>query len=187
MARGVLPVGDRTTPAISRTGRRSRTTRCACSATAPSIASRAACTSRSRTACPATCRSASRRRASASSTTATSASCATAREKSDRNIELLRLQQAESAPTAFLHYNLGCEYAAAGDVAAALAEFERSWELLEAAADRDGAPVRAGAAEPAGEGAARLRAPARRARARRRGARALPRLHRSRARAGAAR
>ncbi len=59
------------------------------------------------------------------------------REKSRRNIELLRLQQAEGAPTAFLHYNLGCEYAAAGDRAAALAEFERSWELLEALTDRD--------------------------------------------------
>ena len=59
------------------------------------------------------------------------------RQKSNRNLELLRLQQAESAPTAFLHYNLGCEHAAAGDDAAALTELERSWELLEAAADRD--------------------------------------------------
>ncbi len=61
-----------------------------------------------------------------------------AREKSRRNIELLRLQQAESQPTPFLHYNLGCEYAAAGDRAAALVEFERSWELIEAASNRDG-------------------------------------------------
>jgi len=60
-----------------------------------------------------------------------------AREKSKRNIELLRLQQAESHPTPFLHYNLGCEYAAAGDRAAALAEFERAWGLLEAASNRD--------------------------------------------------
>jgi hypothetical protein len=60
-----------------------------------------------------------------------------ARQKSRRNIELLRLQQAESPPGAFLHYNLGCEYAAAGDHAAALAELERAWELLEAAPDRD--------------------------------------------------
>ncbi|HEV3034792.1 MAG TPA: glycosyltransferase [Solirubrobacteraceae bacterium] len=60
-----------------------------------------------------------------------------AREKSRRNIELLRLQQAESPPSAFLHYNLGCEYAAAGEHAAALAELERSWELAEAAPDRD--------------------------------------------------
>jgi len=61
-----------------------------------------------------------------------------AREKSRRNIDLLRLQQAESHPTPFLHYNLGCEYAAAGDRAAALVEFERSWELIEAASNRDG-------------------------------------------------
>jgi tetratricopeptide (TPR) repeat protein len=59
------------------------------------------------------------------------------REKSRRNIELLRLQQAESPPTPFLHYNLGCEYAAAGERARALVEFERAWELLEALADRD--------------------------------------------------
>ncbi len=60
-----------------------------------------------------------------------------ARQKSHRNIELLRMQQAESQPTSFLHYNLGCEYAALGESAAALAEFERSWKLFEAAADRD--------------------------------------------------
>jgi tetratricopeptide (TPR) repeat protein len=59
------------------------------------------------------------------------------REKAQRNIGLLRLQQAEGQSTAFLHYNLGCEYAAAGDAAAALRELERSWELLEAHADRD--------------------------------------------------
>jgi glycosyltransferase involved in cell wall biosynthesis len=59
------------------------------------------------------------------------------REKSRRNIELLRLQQAESAPSAFLHFNLGSEYAAAGDAPAALAELERSWELLQARHDRD--------------------------------------------------
>jgi tetratricopeptide (TPR) repeat protein len=60
-----------------------------------------------------------------------------AREKSRRNIELLRLQQAESPPTPFLHYNLGSEYAAAGDAPAALAEFERSWALIEATTDCD--------------------------------------------------
>lgn len=60
------------------------------------------------------------------------------REKSRRNIELLRLQQAESDPTPFLHYNLGCEYAATGDRAAALVELERSWGLLEADSNRDG-------------------------------------------------
>ncbi len=59
------------------------------------------------------------------------------REKSRRNIELLRLQQAESPPTPFLHYNLGSEYAAADEPAAALIEFERAWTLLEDLPDRD--------------------------------------------------
>ncbi len=59
-----------------------------------------------------------------------------AREKSRRNIELLRLQEAESPPTPFLHYNLGSEYAAANEPAAALAEFERAWELLRELPDR---------------------------------------------------
>lgn len=52
------------------------------------------------------------------------------RDKSRRNIELLRAQQAESAPTPFLHFNLGSEHAAAGDAPAALAEFERAWEMI---------------------------------------------------------
>ena len=54
-----------------------------------------------------------------------------AKEKSRRNIELLRAQQAESPrPTPFLHFNLGSEYAAAGDAPAALAEFETAWRLV---------------------------------------------------------
>lgn len=59
------------------------------------------------------------------------------REKSRRNIELLRLQQAESPPTPFLHYNLGSEYAAADEPVAALAELERAWALLEGLPDRE--------------------------------------------------
>ena len=55
-----------------------------------------------------------------------------AKEKSQRNIELLLAQQAESPPTPFLHFNLGSEYAAAGDDPAALAEFERAWAMIEA-------------------------------------------------------
>jgi len=54
-----------------------------------------------------------------------------AKEKSRRNIELLRAQQAESPPSAFLHFNLGSEYAAAGDAAAALREFEAAWAMVE--------------------------------------------------------
>jgi tetratricopeptide (TPR) repeat protein len=59
------------------------------------------------------------------------------RAKSQRNIELLHMQQAEGTDTPFLHYNLGCEHAAAGDAPVALAAFERSWELLQALPDRD--------------------------------------------------
>jgi tetratricopeptide (TPR) repeat protein len=55
-----------------------------------------------------------------------------AKEKSRRNIELLLAQQAESADTPFLHFNLGSEYAAAGDAHAALAEFQRAWAMVEA-------------------------------------------------------
>jgi glycosyltransferase involved in cell wall biosynthesis len=54
-----------------------------------------------------------------------------ARDKSRRNIELLKAQQAESAPTPFLHFNIGSEYAAADDGPAALVEFERSWAMVE--------------------------------------------------------
>ncbi len=59
------------------------------------------------------------------------------REKSRRNIELLRLQQAESPATPFLHYNLGSEYAAADQPQAALVEFEQAWKMLQALPDRD--------------------------------------------------
>jgi tetratricopeptide (TPR) repeat protein len=53
-----------------------------------------------------------------------------AKEKSSRNIELLRAQAAESPADAFLHFNLGTEYVAAGDPAAALTELEQAWKLI---------------------------------------------------------
>ena len=56
-----------------------------------------------------------------------------AKAKSQRNIELLHKQSDESAPDAFLHFNLGAEYAAKGDTAAALTEFERAWSMIVAA------------------------------------------------------
>jgi tetratricopeptide (TPR) repeat protein len=55
-----------------------------------------------------------------------------AKEKSRRNLELLKAQKAESAPSAFLHFNLGTEYAAIGDHTSALTEFEASWNLVQA-------------------------------------------------------
>ncbi len=60
-----------------------------------------------------------------------------AKEKSQRNIKLLLAQQAESPPTPFLHFNLGSEYAAAGDAPASLAEFERAWAMIESSGARD--------------------------------------------------
>ena len=59
------------------------------------------------------------------------------REKSRRNIELLRLARRERPATPFLFYNLGSEYAAAGEHTAAIVELERAQELLEALPDRD--------------------------------------------------
>ncbi|HYZ81661.1 MAG TPA: glycosyltransferase [Solirubrobacteraceae bacterium] len=52
-----------------------------------------------------------------------------AKEKSTRNIDLLRAQQRESAPSPFLHFNIGTEYAVTGDHAAALTEFQRAWDM----------------------------------------------------------
>ncbi len=60
------------------------------------------------------------------------------RGKSERNVELLEIQRAEDAATPFLHFNLGSEYAAAGDLVSALAEFERAWALLADVSDLDG-------------------------------------------------
>jgi tetratricopeptide (TPR) repeat protein len=53
------------------------------------------------------------------------------KDKGRRNIELLERQEAEQGPSAFLHYNLGSEHAAAGDRRAALERFRSAWALLE--------------------------------------------------------
>ena len=57
------------------------------------------------------------------------------KDKGARNIELLERQEAEQGPSAFLHYNLGSEYAAAGDKRAALDRFRNAWALLEGRSD----------------------------------------------------
>ena len=60
------------------------------------------------------------------------ASVRDAKEKSRRNIELLEQQAREgSGQGPFLHFNLGSEYAAAGENRAALREFIKSWELIQ--------------------------------------------------------
>ena len=60
------------------------------------------------------------------------ASVRDAKEKSHRNIELLEQQAREgSGQGPFLHFNLGSEYAAAGENQAALREFARAWEMLQ--------------------------------------------------------
>ncbi len=54
-----------------------------------------------------------------------------AKDKSTRNLALLREQERTTeTPTPFLHFNLGCEYAAAGEVASAVTQLTRAWELL---------------------------------------------------------
>jgi tetratricopeptide (TPR) repeat protein len=53
-----------------------------------------------------------------------------AKEKSRRNIELLRGQLAEGGANPFFHFNLGSELAAAGDAASACEQFEQAWALL---------------------------------------------------------
>src|SRR5205807_9932705 len=53
-----------------------------------------------------------------------------AKEKSQRNVELLRQQAAESPTTPFLHFNLGSEYIVAGDLPAAVEELRTAHKLL---------------------------------------------------------
>jgi tetratricopeptide (TPR) repeat protein len=53
-----------------------------------------------------------------------------AKEKSKRNVELLRRQAAEAPPSPFLHFNLGSEYAAAGEPAPAVTELRKAHAML---------------------------------------------------------
>jgi tetratricopeptide (TPR) repeat protein len=53
-----------------------------------------------------------------------------AKEKSQRNIELLRKQAAESPKTPFLHFNLGSEYIVVGNLNAAIDELKTARSLI---------------------------------------------------------
>jgi tetratricopeptide (TPR) repeat protein len=53
-----------------------------------------------------------------------------AKEKSGRNIELLRTQAAESPKTPFLHFNLGSEYLVVGNLDAAIDELKTARALI---------------------------------------------------------
>jgi tetratricopeptide (TPR) repeat protein len=66
-----------------------------------------------------------------------------AKDKSRRNIELLREQEREGVSSPFQSFNLGTEYAVLGDHRTALAEFERAWEMAkrQGQADRDFMPT----------------------------------------------
>jgi tetratricopeptide (TPR) repeat protein len=55
------------------------------------------------------------------------------KDKSNRNLELLERQVAEGVDNPFLHFNLGSEYAATGDVTRALTHFERAWTTVRGA------------------------------------------------------
>ena len=65
-----------------------------------------------------------------------------AKEKSRRNLDLLKAQQAESPTDAFLHFNLGTEYSVIGDYSFALSELEQAWSLVkdQGQEDRDYVP-----------------------------------------------
>jgi len=66
-----------------------------------------------------------------------------AKEKSRRNLDLLKAQQAESPADAFLHFNLGTEYSVLGDYNSALTQYEQAWSLVQSQAqeDRDYVPA----------------------------------------------
>jgi glycosyltransferase involved in cell wall biosynthesis len=53
-----------------------------------------------------------------------------AKDKANRNLELLERQVAEGTDTPFLHFNLGSEYLASGDAGRALPHFARAWKAI---------------------------------------------------------
>ena len=103
--------------------------------TAPSTASRAASTSSSPTGCPSLPERVEYTQVRVEHFGYLGA-VRDAKEKSRRNLELLERQVAEGVDTPFLHFNLGSERAASGDVAGSLAHLERAWEKLADDAER---------------------------------------------------
>ena len=107
-----------------------------------------------------------------------------AKEKSQRNIELLRKQAAESPKTPFLHFNLGSEYIVVGN----LERRDRGAQDRPLAGDGRGQPparrVRAVAVHAPGHGAAHVRQADRGQHRRRGGPGAVPAVHRPRPGAG---
>ena len=126
-----------TTPATSRTAPRSRTTRCACSATAREYRFEGRLHEQIAHRLPAYLPERIEPTGIRVEHYGYLGAVRDAPEKSRRNIELLRLQQAESP-----RRRRSCTSTSARSTrppatrAAALAEFERSWELLEARPDR---------------------------------------------------
>jgi tetratricopeptide (TPR) repeat protein len=53
-----------------------------------------------------------------------------AKDKVNRNLELLERQVAEGVDTPFLHFNLGSEYLSIGDAGRALPSFTRAWKTI---------------------------------------------------------
>ena len=173
----------RATPASSATAPRSPTTRCACSATARTTASRAVSTSRSPTTCPLYAAGRLEQSSVRIEHYGYLGAVRDAKEKSRRNLDLLKAQQAESPSDAFLHFNLGTEYSVLGDYGSALTEYEQAWGLVQSQGqeDRDFVPALLQRLVTALRYCRRPSEAIARADA---GARAVPRLHRHGVRAG---
>ena len=116
----------------SATAPRWSTSRRGSSATGPSTASRAACTSRSSRPCRRTCPAGSARRPCASSTTGTSGRSARPRRSRSATSTCSRARRPRRRRTPFLHFNLGSEYCAAGDTQAGAAELTQARQMLAA-------------------------------------------------------
>ena len=112
LARGLLPGRDQLHRRLT-TAPRSRTSRCACSATVPSTASRAASTSRWRTRCRPTCPSGSRHAAPHRALRLPRSRSATRRRSRAATSSCSSSRSAEAPTPRSSRFNLGSEYLAA--------------------------------------------------------------------------